>query len=56
MFAVIAAVLFLIALILQLVGVSLGPVGASVFVTAGLLCVALDLVGIAPRSRVLTRR
>lgn len=56
MFAVIAAVLFLIALILQLVAVGLGPVSSSVLVTAGLLCLALDLVGVAPRSRILTRR
>jgi hypothetical protein len=56
MFAVIAAVLFLIALILQLVAVSLGSLSPSVLITAGLLCVALDLVGVGPRSRILTRR
>lgn len=56
MFAVAAAVLFLIALILQLVAVGLGPVSPSVLVTAGLLCVALDLIGVGPRTHILTRR
>jgi hypothetical protein len=56
MFAVIAAVLFLIALILQLVAVGLGSLNPSVLITAGLLCVALDLVGVGPRVRTLTRR
>ncbi|WP_169747811.1 hypothetical protein [Pseudonocardia acaciae] len=56
MLATVAAVLFLIALIFQLAGLGLGPVSATVLVTAGLLCLALDLAGVGPRARLLTRR
>jgi hypothetical protein len=56
MFAVIAAVLFLIALIFQLVGFGFGPISSTVLVTAGLLCVALDLAGAGARTGILPRR
>ncbi|WP_169747993.1 hypothetical protein [Pseudonocardia acaciae] len=53
MLATIAAVLFLIALIFELVGISISVLTANVLVTAGLLCLALSLAGVggrAPRS------
>lgn len=50
MLAIVAAVLFAIALILDLAGVGLGPVGPSAFVEAGLLCLALQLAGVGARS------
>jgi hypothetical protein len=53
MLAIVAAVLFLIALIFQLAGFALGPISGTVLVTAGLLCVALDLAGVGPRRRIL---
>jgi hypothetical protein len=56
MLAIVAAVLFLIALILELVGFSLGVFTATVFVTAGLLCVALHLAGVGANRRVFARR
>jgi ABC-type transport system involved in cytochrome c biogenesis permease component len=47
MVAVIAAVLFALALIIDLFGVSLGAVlSPTNLLTAGLLCVALHLAGI----------
>ena len=49
MLAIIAAVLFLVALILELAAISLGTLTAQVFITAGLLCVALYLAGIGGR-------
>ena len=49
MLAIIAAVLFLLALILHVVGLGLGPISAMVLVTAGLLCLALDLAGLGRR-------
>lgn len=46
MFAVVAAVLFGIALLLQLAGRDLGPVlDVATLTTAGLLCLALHLAG-----------
>jgi hypothetical protein len=56
--AIIAAVLFGLALLLQLLNVGLGPVTAQVLITAGLLCVALHLAGVgsAVRVRGYTRR
>lgn len=56
MLAIVAAILFLIALILELTGLGLGPIGATDLVTAGLLCLALDIAGVAPRSRLSLRR
>jgi hypothetical protein len=50
MLAIIAAVLFLIALVFELATLSLGVAGASVFVTAGLLCLALHLAGVGSSS------
>ncbi|HEY4004325.1 MAG TPA: hypothetical protein VGM60_03935 [Pseudonocardia sp.] len=46
MLAIVAAVLFLIALIVQLASLSLGVLTADVLITAGLLCVALHLAGV----------
>lgn len=45
MLAIVAAVLFAIALVMELAEASFG-IAASTFVTAGLLCVALHLAGI----------
>lgn len=52
MFAFIAAVLFLIALIFELAGISLGVITAIVLITAGLLCLALSMAGVGGRSPV----
>jgi len=52
MLAIVAAVLFLLALIFELAGISLAVITATVLVTAGLLCVALSMAGVgaaAPR-------
>jgi hypothetical protein len=46
-FAVIAAVLFALALIFQLASTSLGVINATALMLAGLLCVALHLAGAA---------
>ena len=55
MFAILAAILFGLALLLQLTSVSFGTVITSAtLTTAGLLCVALHLAGVAttiPRYR-----
>ena len=52
MFATVAAVLFALALIFELAGTSLGgTVTAGTFVTAGLLCLALQLAGVSSRAR-----
>jgi hypothetical protein len=56
MVAIVAAVLFLIALILELTGFSLGILTATVFITAGLLCVALHLAGVGANRSVFARR
>jgi hypothetical protein len=51
-FAIIAAVLFGLALILELAGRDLGPVlDQGTLTTAGLLCVALHLAGVATAWR-----
>jgi hypothetical protein len=50
MLAIAAAVLFLIALVLQLATLALGVVDASVFITAGLLCLAVHLAGVGSSS------
>jgi hypothetical protein len=49
--AIIAAVLFGIALLFQLAGLSLAFITAEVLITAGLLCVALHLAGIGTAVR-----
>lgn len=47
MFALIAAVLFLLALIFEIANVAVGGVlTATILTTAGLLCVALHLMGL----------
>ncbi|MEV4315215.1 hypothetical protein [Actinocrispum sp. NPDC049592] len=52
MLAVIGAVLFALALILDLAGASLGStITTGTIVTAGLLCLALHLAGIGSRAR-----
>ena len=51
MFAIVAAILFAIALILALVGFALGPLDVIVFISAGLLCLALHLAGIGAGTR-----
>ncbi|HZM84882.1 MAG TPA: hypothetical protein VFC19_54865 [Candidatus Limnocylindrales bacterium] len=55
MFAIIAAILFGLALLLELTSVDFGTVVTAVtLTTAGLLCVALHLAGVAtalPRYR-----
>ena len=51
MLAIIAAVLFGLALLLDITKLSLGPIGTSTLVYAGLLCVALHLAGIATTWR-----
>jgi hypothetical protein len=50
MLAVVAAVLFGLALLFQLLGVSIEVIGPSVLTTAGLLCVALYFAGVGSRS------
>lgn len=49
--AIIAAVLFAIALILHLTGLSLGPLDVTFFQIAGLLAAALHLAGIGTSHR-----
>ncbi|MBV9312639.1 MAG: hypothetical protein JO100_02630 [Pseudonocardia sp.] len=50
MLAILAAVLFLIALIFQLAVIGFGPLTATLLITAGLLCVALHLAGVGSRT------
>lgn len=50
MLAIVAAILFAIALIMDLAEASIG-ISASAFVTAGLLCLALHLAGIGAAAR-----
>jgi hypothetical protein len=50
--AIIAAVLFALALLFQLADISVSVVTATVLVTAGLLCVALHLAGVGNTVRV----
>ena len=50
MFAIIAAVLFLISLIFQLAAITLGPVGSEFLNTLGFLFVALHLAGVGGRG------
>jgi hypothetical protein len=52
MFAIIAAVLFAIVLILNLAGKETGPIFTSAFlIPAGLLCIALHLAGVGSYIR-----
>ena len=54
--AIVAAVLFAIALVLHLTGLSLGPLDVTSFQLAGLLAVGLHLAGIGTSRRVYARR
>ncbi|GAA3869615.1 hypothetical protein GCM10022243_38840 [Saccharothrix violaceirubra] len=56
MLAIVAAVLFGLALLLDLAGASLGVVTGGLLVTAGLLCVALHLAGVGAGARTLSFR
>ncbi|MFB9924096.1 hypothetical protein ACFORO_09905 [Amycolatopsis halotolerans] len=57
MLAIVAAVLFALALLLELVDVSLGRfVTTATLTTAGLLCVALHLSGVAAHRKAWRRR
>ncbi|MGQ0717763.1 MAG: hypothetical protein ACT4NP_10710 [Pseudonocardiales bacterium] len=51
MLAIVAAVLFALALVLHLAGVALGPLDPTAFLLAGLLCLALQLAGIGAGTR-----
>lgn len=51
MTAIIAAVLFAIALVLHLAGLSLGPLDVTFFQLAGLIAAALHLAGIGATTR-----
>ncbi|HWM59623.1 MAG TPA: hypothetical protein VNO83_17475 [Pseudonocardia sp.] len=50
MTAIVAAVLFGLALLFQLAGISIEIITADVLITAGLLCVALHLAGVGSRT------
>jgi len=54
--AIVAAVLFAIALVLHLAGLSLGPLDVTFFELAGLVAVALHLAGIGATRRGYARR
>ncbi|MEJ3652975.1 hypothetical protein [Pseudonocardia sp. TRM90224] len=56
MTAIVAAVLFGLALIFELAGFSLSVITATVLVTAGLLCVALHLAGVGSSVHVRSYR
>lgn len=56
MTALIAAVLFGIALIFQLFSIGIPVLTADVLITAGLLCVALHLAGVGSTRRSYSRR
>lgn len=56
MLAVVSAVLFALALIFQLAGVSLAVFTSEVLVTAGLLCLALYFAGVGSRTVTYSRR
>jgi hypothetical protein len=51
MFAILAAVLFALALIFDLTRTGVGDITANTLVIAGLLCVALHLAGVATAWR-----
>jgi hypothetical protein len=54
--AIVAAVLFAVALLLHLANLSLGPLDATFFELAGLIAAALHLAGIGTSSRSWSRR
>jgi hypothetical protein len=51
MLAIVAAILFALALVLHLAGVVLGPLDPMAFMLAGLLCLALQLAGVGASTR-----
>ncbi len=51
MFAIIAAVIFALALILDLAKAALGTITTTTLLLAGLLCVALHMAGIGSNVR-----
>jgi hypothetical protein len=51
MLAIVAAVLFLLALIFELAGITLSVITATVLLTAGLLCLALFMAGVGGAAR-----
>ncbi|MDQ4092166.1 MAG: hypothetical protein M3143_01730 [Actinomycetota bacterium] len=51
MLAIVAAILFALALVLHIAGVALGPIDATAFMLAGLLCLALQLAGVGAGTR-----
>jgi hypothetical protein len=51
MFAIIAAVLFGLALIFDLTKAGIGTIGTNTLVIAGLLCIALHLAGVLSAVR-----
>lgn len=52
MVAIVAAVLFGLALLFQLAGIAVSVITADVLITAGLLCVALHLAGVGNTVKV----
>ena len=50
MLAIVAAILFAVALVLALVGAGYGPLNVITFISAGLLCLALQQAGIGAGS------
>ncbi len=50
MLAIVAAVLFAIALIFGLVGIVIGPLDIITLMAAGLVCLALQLAGVGAGS------
>jgi hypothetical protein len=56
MLAVVAAVLFGLALLFQLVGISLQMITSTLLVTAGLFCLALYFAGVGARQVTYRRR
>ncbi|MDT4989741.1 MAG: hypothetical protein QOI74_3835 [Micromonosporaceae bacterium] len=56
MLAIIAAVLFALAFLFDLTGTSLGRLGPTALMLAGLICVALHLAGVATAWRGRGRR
>lgn len=56
MLAIVAAVLFGLALLFQLVGISLEVITATVLMLAGLFCLALYFAGVGSRQVTYGRR
>jgi hypothetical protein len=56
MLAVVAAVLFGLALLFELIGISIEVITSTVLVTAGLFCLALYFAGVGARQVSYRRR